>query len=127
MPTGHLRDWPEQDRRTVTELAKLTYLEFCRIGSPEDLRRSQERSLKYACRVLGLTPWCWASDRVMAGLFNRFYLMSARGYVSPEQFVARATESDRRYAGVEMSDFAHNRATIPWTTLAGTRVTPSYH
>lgn len=127
MPTGHMRDWEEEVRQRVVDLACQTYLEFCALDPQVSVGVQQTTALKNSCRTLGLVWWGWPADRVMAGLFNRFYLLSANSYVSPRDFVERATDSDRDYAGEELCKFAQFRATHGWTPIGCNHISPSYH
>lgn len=126
MPTGHILDWDEEVRLRVVDLARETYLEFCNFDTDE-VADAHVTALRNACCSMGLVRWSWCADRVMAGLFNRFYMLSTDRYVSPREFMERATDSDREYAGEELSKFAQFRATNGWTPIGCDHVSPSYH
>lgn len=127
MPTGHILEWDEEVRMRVVDLARETYLEFCHNEPEVEGKDLHVTAFKNACRTLGLVWWGWPADRVMAGLFNRFYLLSANSYVSPRKFVERGTDSDRGYAGEELSKFAQFHATHGWTSIGWDHISPSYH
>ncbi|MEM7470970.1 MAG: hypothetical protein AAF340_06405 [Pseudomonadota bacterium] len=124
-----MSEWSEEDRQTLAQLLRLTYLEFCRGASRPELDGvdAQASSLARACRDMHLVRWSWQADRAMATLFNRFYLHSAGAYVTPQRFLEGATAQDREYSGQEIFDFAEFRANYGWTPIFGESVNHSYH
>ena len=123
-PDEPMAEWPDDQRRSVLNLTRLTYLEYCRGGlHPElDGRDASLSALRRAWDEIGQLWWSWEADRVMAGLFNRFHMRSAEGYVAPVRFVERATSADQAYAGPELCKLALFRATCGWTPIFGDHI-----
>lgn len=128
-PDEPMSQWPDEDLRQVIDLMRTTYLEYCRAGlHPEmDGDEAAASALRRACRELGVSWMSWQADRVMAGLFNLFYLHSAGMRVSPVRFVERATRADEQYAGPELCSLAQFRASRGWTPIFCDHINPSYH
>jgi hypothetical protein len=113
-----MQHWPEADRRSLIELARITYLEFCYAGKKGwEEHDPVVSALWRACKEVGRTTAAWQADDVMARLFNRFYSRSREGYLDPQEWLRWNLGhgwADARYLGGELTKLAVFRAMFGW-------------